>query len=184
MFEEKHKLYDYINSHLIDNAAVDFLEFGVYRGDSIKYWMSLNALDTSRFWGFDTFTGLPESWEKFSGKVEKGSFDTGGNSPDIVDNRVVFVKGLFQNTVPAFLERYEKRNQIIIHNDADLYSSTLYVLTQLNPILGKDAIVIFDEFYSLLHEFRALEDYCAAYSRTYRILAATQNYAQIAIRMN
>jgi hypothetical protein len=43
--------------------------------------------------------------------------------------------------------------------------------------------VIFDEFTCLLHEFRALEDYSAAYMRKYEVLCATGDNIQIAVQM-
>jgi hypothetical protein len=39
----------------------------------------------------------------------------------------------------------------VIHNDSDLYSSTLYALTMMDRIVPLDAIVIFDEFWDV-HE--------------------------------
>jgi O-methyltransferase len=73
--------------------------------------------------------------------------------------------------------------QLIIHNDSDLYSATLYVLTCANSIIVPGTVIIFDEFYSVMHEFRALEDYCASYMRSYEVIAATRNHVQIAIRV-
>ncbi len=64
-----------------------------------------------------------------------------------------------------------------------LYSSTLYVLTLANYIIVPGTIIIFDEFYSTMHEFRALDDYCISYMRSYEVIAATRNHGRIAIRM-
>jgi len=64
-----------------------------------------------------------------------------------------------------------------------LYSASLYVLTQIYRIAKLGTIIIFDEFPSLLHEFRALDDYCAAYMRNYGVLDSTQYDIQIAIQM-
>ena len=71
----------------------------------------------------------------------------------------------------------------MIHNDSDLYSATLYVLTRANDIILPGTIIIFDEFYSVMHEFRALEDYCSSYMRSYDVLAATRDHIQVAIRI-
>ena len=75
----------------------------------------------------------------------------------------------------------------MIHNDSDLYPSTLYVLSRCNDLIQPGTIIIFDEFSSVLHELRALEDYCSAYRRDYTVIGATKSpadyYAQVAIRM-
>ena len=72
---------------------------------------------------------------------------------------------------------------LIIHMDADLYSSTLFVLTYLSDYLP-GANVIFDEFDSAFDEFRALEDYCSAYRRSYEVLAVTDWCEHVAIRFD
>jgi hypothetical protein len=44
------------------------------------------------------------------------------------------------------------------------------------------SIVIFDEFSSVLHEFRAVEDYIDAFRREYEVLgAAGEYYEKVAI---
>jgi O-methyltransferase len=74
-----------------------------------------------------------------------------------------------------------------VNIDADLYSSTLFVLTQLHPIFKKGSILIFDEFSSVLHEFRAFEDYCVAYNVKFEVTASSRTtksyYAHVAIRI-
>jgi hypothetical protein len=49
-------------------------------------------------------------------------------------------------------------------------------------------VVVFDEFSSIMHEFRALEDYCSAYRRRYRVCAAsasaTDYFTQLAIELS
>ncbi len=41
-----------------------------------------------------------------------------------------FYQGLFQETLPPFLKDYSGDRPLVIHNDSDVYSSTLYVLTR------------------------------------------------------
>lgn len=176
-------MYDFINTAIVSNKPIQYLEFGVYKGESIDCFARLNSDRDSRFIGFDTFTGLPEDWIEFSRRVGRKTFDAGGELPKSDDARVSFVKGLFQNTLPLFLKEYKSTCQLIVHNDSDLYSATLYVLTCANHILASGTIIIFDEFYSVMHEHRALQDYCSSYMRSYEVIAATQDYKQIAIRM-
>jgi O-methyltransferase len=183
LFPKREQLYDHLMANVIKGQSVDYLEFGVYQGESIAYWASHEKNPESRFYGFDTFTGLPEAWKKFNGDRAEGVFDCGGATPQINDTRVKFVKGLFQDTLDDFLSGFDSRSQLILHNDSDLYSATLYVLTRCHDLLKPGAVVIFDEFSSVLNEFRALADYCSAYCRKYEVLGATNEYfGQVAIR--
>lgn len=182
-FENRFKMYDYLIGEVLSEAKISYLEFGVFQGESIRHVVGLNSHSDSQFVGFDTFTGLPEDWVALGRTVDAKTFDTQGEPPRIGDDRVTFVKGLFQDTLPGFLETFEPGGQLIIHNDADLYSSTLFVLTRAQAIIRPGTILIFDEFRSIMHEFRALEDFCSAYSRDYEVVAATQNFAKVAIRV-
>ena len=161
-FQHRSQLYEYLNNKVIGMEAVEFLEFGVFKGASIRQWISLNQHVDSRFYGFDSFEGLPERWE---GSFEKGYFSTGGKVPDIEDPRVIFIKGLFQDTLGPFLKDYKPRHRLIVHIDADLYASTLYVLATLNETIQSGSIVIFDEFGNVNDEFRACMDYIGAFRR-------------------
>jgi hypothetical protein len=182
-FDERTELYDYLQANVLGGGAIDYLEFGVFRGESIAYWSKINRAAESRFVGFDTFTGLPETWQKFSGDMSKDTFDCGGATPQIDDPRVSFVKGLFQDTLDNFLNGFRPRAPLVLHNDSDLYSATLYVLTRCHDLLTPGSIVVFDEFSSVLNEFKALGDYCSAYCRDYEVLGVTAAYfAQVAIR--
>lgn len=186
-FKSRNDMYKYLNNDILRNDRIDYLEFGVYKGTTIMNWLEINSCKDSRFYGFDTFTGLPEPWESFIDKMPVGHFDTKGIIPSIKDLRVSFIKGLFQDTLPVFLKTFVNRSRIVIHNDADLYSSTLFVLTKLNDIITTDTIIIFDEFSSILDEFRAFEDWCSSYIRDYEVIGVVVSsidyYSQIAIRI-
>jgi len=172
------KLHEYIHTQFIGSSPIDYLEFGVFHGASIRRWSQMNASPDSRFFGFDSFEGLPEKWNR---ATPKGTFNTHGVIPTIDDPRVHFVKGWFQESVPKFMLGYSAKNQIVIHNDSDLYSSTLFCLSQLNSVIKPGTILIFDEFGDLLHEFRAFLDYTQAYWRKYKALAATPNFWTFAL---
>lgn len=183
VFNNRYEMYDYINVEIIKDKKLQYLEFGVYEGESIKYFANINSNPASRFIGFDTFTGLPEDWIGLGRTVKRKEFNVEERIPQCDDDRVSFIKGMFQETLPDFMETYEPSEQLVINNDSDLYSSTLYVLTFANQIIRPGTIIIFDEFYSVMHEFRALKDYCSAYVRNYKVVAATNNYIQVAIKI-
>jgi hypothetical protein len=133
--------------------AIDYLEFGVHQGHSIFHFAGENKSSNSRFFGFDTFTGLPEDWNK---DFRRGHFDMAGKPPRTGDARVEFVVGSFQETLPKFVTNFKTDNPIIVHLDCDLYSSALYCLTKLDTALPPGTILIFDEFGDVQHEFRAV----------------------------
>jgi O-methyltransferase len=175
-------LYRYVSDRLIGSSdkAFDYLEFGVFEGASIAQWCALNQNAGSRFFGFDSFEGLPEDWH--SGK-RRGAFSTGGKVPEIADPRVSFVAGWFQESLRGFVASYRPQSQLVIHVDCDLYSSTLYCLTTLDPVISPGTLIVLDDFFDALHVYRALTDYCAAYIRQFKILARTHELGQAAILM-
>jgi O-methyltransferase len=182
-FGKRMELYDYLQTNFVRDRPVDYVEFGVYRGESIKYWSKINEHEQSRFYGFDTFTGLPEEWKKFCCDMPVGALDCGGEVPVVDDGRIQFIKGLYQDTLDTFLSQFSPRSQLVLHDDSDLYSSTLFVLTRCHSLLTPDAVIIFDDFSSVLNQFRAIKDYCAAYRRNYKVLGVAGDYlAHVAIQ--
>ncbi len=170
-FNSREQMYDYLNKELIGGGPIDYLEFGVYQGYTIKYWSTINANPNSRFYGFDSFEGLPEDWAGAFVRVPKGTFDTEGAIPECDDPRVAFHKGWFQNSLPVFLETFKVQNRLLIHCDADLYTSTLYVLCTLHSLLKPGTLIVFDEFSGATDEFRAFTDYTSSFLLKYRVVA-------------
>ena len=182
-YKDRYKLHEAVQKELdLIGSPVHYCEFGVANGDMIKFWASKNKHPKSTFVGFDSFEGLPEDWEA----KKAGHFDTEGNLPEIDDPRVTFVKGLFQDTVYNTLkERNFDHQRKIFHLDADLFSSTLYVLFQLHAFLEQGDILIFDEFSSYDHEFSAFEIFkkCAGREWKYEFVGAVNNFRQVAIQI-
>jgi hypothetical protein len=118
-----------------------WLEFGVFEGKSINY---ISSFTKDKVYGFDSFEGLPENW--VSG-LPKGTFNLNGKLPKVNPN-VVLIKGWFDKTLTPFIQEHilpKKKKISFLHLDADLYSSTRYVLDQLKYHLDDDCIVVFDE---------------------------------------
>ena len=88
------ELYDvFATENRLKKSAINYLEFGVGRGNSLRWWTENNINPKSVFWGFDTYEGLPEEY----GTYDVGTFSLHGNFPDISDSRIRFIKGLFQD---------------------------------------------------------------------------------------
>ena len=136
------------------DRPVAFVEFGVHEGASLRWFASRFTHPGARFWGLDTFTGLPEAW----GAMPAGTFDTQGRLPELGDARVRCLPGLFQETAPRLLDELAACTDLplLVHYDADLFASTLFALALVDR-LGRPSTAIFDEFTG--HETRALRNY-------------------------
>jgi hypothetical protein len=181
-FESRFALYAHLLASERLDAPIHYLEFGVFHGTSIRWWSEQVKDPNARFVGFDTFVGLPEAWAGLS----QGALTTRGQLPQIDDPRVSFEAGLFQDTLPGFLDRQRLDGRLVVNLDPDLYSSTLYVLTMLAPQLRPGDLLIFDEMGSVrepVTEFRAFLDFASAYRVGYRALAASPVYKVVAIRL-
>ena len=134
-----------------------YLEFGVFQGWSIKTIAEKFRHPEARFFGFDCFEGLPERWDPNN---DIGQFSTNGAPPILSDSRIKFIKGWFQDTVPEFLRSHILNGPVLVHYDADLYSSTLFLLTSLSNYLN-GYYFIFDEFFP--DEVNALREFALSY---------------------
>jgi O-methyltransferase len=187
LLEEFHGAADTGNAlgrDTVFNAAatgpIAYLEFGVADGETFGWWLKKLTHPAARFYGFDTFAGLPEDW----GIHKKGSFSNEGKIPAFDDDRCRLYKGLFQETLQPFLKTFANDQPKLILLDADLYSSTLFVLTTLAPFLNNGDILVFDEFDSPRHEFRALADFTQAYPQIHlKPVAAANNYTFVAFQV-
>ena len=108
------KIYDYVFNHY-SIQPLDYLEFGVYRGESIQWWLSKLSPNSNLF-GFDSFEGLPDDW--YYG-CPKGTFHV-GNEPPIIAPNLRFVKGWFEKSLVPFLAATSLKHQLILHMDASL----------------------------------------------------------------
>ncbi len=61
-YQKRFGLYEKIIKKEELKEPINYLEFGVASGASFNWWMTQNSHAASRFYGFDTFTGLPEDF--------------------------------------------------------------------------------------------------------------------------
>lgn len=182
VFKRKYNKRELLYEHVVkqcnlENEVVDYLEFGVSTGSSFKWWLQRLPNAQNKFYGFDTFEGLPEKW----GVFVKG--DMSSNIPIVNDDRATFFKGLFQDTLLNFIKTTyigKEKKRKIIHLDADIFSATLFVLTVLYPYLNSGDILFFDEFNVPKHEFLAFKTFTESYYMEFETLGAVNNYFQVA----
>jgi hypothetical protein len=96
--------------NIIDKKAL-VCEFGVYNGRSINTLSSM--LPNAVFFGFDSFTGLPETWE--GNDLDKGYFNRLG-IPPVVNGNVELRIGSFNDTIPIFIEEISQNVNNFIPN--------------------------------------------------------------------
>ena len=159
----------------------DYYEFGVFNGTSLiaayhafsfaynnvlercghvmtpqsRKWM-LDRWDRMKFWGFDSFDGLPEvKGVDIGGAFKGGDFRCGYDqvvknlkAADLDMSRINLRKGWFSETLtPEFVAGLNGRKAAVIHIDCDLYESTRDVFQNIGPLIDDGTIIIFDDWF-------------------------------------
>jgi Macrocin-O-methyltransferase (TylF) len=180
-FKGRHQLYRYVLSQIPDKPSGLFLEFGVYKGDSINRMAELRP--DIHWYGFDSFVGLPEAWTLGS---RKGAFSVGGKLPPVRPN-VTLVEGFFEDTLPQFAAHHGERKVAFIHVDCDLYSATKTIFDRLGDMLQAGCIIVFDEYFNYPDwqrgEYKAFAEYVGRTGRSFEYLAYVRAGGQVAVRL-
>ena len=172
--KSREKLYSAIHEKLNHESRVGFiiLEFGVAQGNGTKWWSRKTVNQEMEYIGFDTFTGLPQTWIR-RGVVyrEKGFFDQKNSLPSFPeDSRISFCVGMVQDNSDEIVRLMKKNGQKIILLDLDLYDPTLFVWKTIEPLLKKGDIVYFDEGFDSDGERRIIADYIFTQSSNWEYL--------------
>jgi hypothetical protein len=162
-------LFDVVGAE-IGEKEVTYLEFGVWKGDSVRHWAGLLKHPNSVLHGFDSFEGLPEAWNLASGRQ---AFSVGGAIPAINASRVRFFKGWFSETLKDY--QIPHRDVLFRTLDADIYSFTKTVLDALEPAITLGTFIYFDEFCDRMHELRAFEEFLQRTGAEFRVIAPIEH---------
>lgn len=164
-----------------------FIELGVASGKSINFIAALNSMQT--VYGFDSFEGNPEDWERDGGIVPKGTFGLKNLSqkPPVLGN-VKLIQGLFAESLPYFVEKYLKGEPIaFLHVDSDLYSSANTAFDILGAYIQPGTIIVFDEFYNYAgyekQEYRALMEFLERTGFQVEYIAFNAMFEGVAVRI-
>ena len=165
----------------INAAAKDglVLEFGVRFGTSIR---QIAALVDQEVHGFDSFEGLPEAWHN----LPKGSYSTKGVIPSVQENVILHI-GLFEETLPGFVEKFQDPIRFI-NIDCDIFSSTKTVLDFLAGQITHGTVIVFDEYIGNENwredEFKAFHEAVLKYGWKYECLFFSFMTKQVVVRIN
>lgn len=117
-----------------------FLEFGVFKGASIRYIAKKNP--NREVHGFDSFQGLPEQWAH----NPVGTFTTHGKLPKVPTN-VQLWQGYFEDSLPQWTKNHD-RTIAFLHIDCDLRSSTKTILDHLAKNIRHGTVIVFDDYFN------------------------------------
>jgi len=158
----------------IDEAIPgDFIETGVWRGGScilMRGVLAASGVTDRKVYAADSFEGFPPP-NPDAHQTDKTLSLILHRSPQLVigleevkqnfarynllDDQVVFVKGLFKDTLPAL----DAGPFALIRLDCDLYEPTVDALSALYPRLSSGGYVIIDD-YNWIRECRAAVTDC------------------------
>lgn len=159
-----------------NNIEGDYLEFGVFRGESFIYsyktlieeferYKRNNPsnlghpfmMQKIRFFAFDSFTGLPETNDSgipihWSGKNAMSSprnlFENNLRDAKIEMNDVIVSEGYYDKSLTAeFVTQNGLKKAAIINIDCDLYESTKEVLNYITPLIVDGTTLVFDDYF-------------------------------------
>jgi O-methyltransferase len=137
----------------------DYLEFGVFRGSTFVpayHFAQRNNLKGMRFYGFDSFAGLPA----IKGSDEGGEFTQGQyclsleQFKKLISERGVrlakidLVKGWYDEVLnDGTAKHLSLEKAALVFVDCDLYESTVPVLNFITDYLQSGTIIAFDDWY-------------------------------------
>lgn len=137
-----------------------FLEFGVFRGESINIFSKILKIKNLEIYGFDSFEGLEEDWN-MNEYNPTGTFSLNKKKPNVPHNANL-IQGKVQDTLDEFLNKNKEKKIIFSHMDMDTYTPTKFTLLKIKPFLTKGSILLFDQFYGYPnwqnHEFKAFKE--------------------------
>ena len=150
-----------------DGIPGDFIETGVWRGGACIFMRALVESDPDRrVWVCDSFEGLPPP-DPIRYPVDEGdrhhtfralavSLDEVQENfrrYDLLDERVVFLKGWFRDTLPGPVGQLA-----LLRLDGDMYGSTIEVLLALYDHVSPGGFIVVDD-YSLTGARTATDDF-------------------------
>lgn len=141
-----------------DAAHGDYLEFGVFYGSSLACMHEARGrlgLSSVRLFGFDSFEGFPDSADQEPGSTWfpgqcRSSLDLARaylRGQGVPDEAATLVKGWYSETLtPATRERLGINRASVLMIDCDLYSASRDALRFSAPLIGRAAVIYFDDW--------------------------------------
>ena len=138
----------------------DYYEFGLFKGYSfwhMQHQADRIGLESMRFFGFDSFRGLPEVtgvdatdeavFYRGQFACSKAQVIANLESKGVDWDRTVLVEGYFDRSLTWVIrQKYGMRPAAVALIDCDLYSSTRDVLRFLAPLIRTGTVLMMDDW--------------------------------------
>ncbi|HNQ74097.1 MAG TPA: TylF/MycF family methyltransferase [Verrucomicrobiota bacterium] len=163
-------LQQLVTTVLQENVPGDLIETGVWRGGSCIFMKAILAVHgeaTRRVFVADSFAGLPKpnaaQYPSDAGDehhvhdflaVSREQVEENFRKYGLLDERVVFLKGWFKDTLPVA----PIQQLALMRLDGDMYESTMDALVHLYPKLSAGGFCIIDD-YALAGCQKAVDDF-------------------------
>jgi hypothetical protein len=153
-----------------EEISGDYIETGVWRGGAcimMKGVLTAYGIRDRRVYCADTYAGLPRPDAKHPADrrdrlhtfrelaVSEETVRQNFAMYDLLDDQVVFLKGLFADTLPQL----SNNNFALMRLDGDMYGSTISALNNLYDRLSSRGFVIIDDYGALPHCSKAVHDF-------------------------
>jgi O-methyltransferase len=148
----------------------DYIETGVWRGGAcilVKGILAAYGVSDRKVYCADTFSGLPRPDAKFPADrrdrlyafselaVSEETVRRNFSAYDLLDENVVFLKGLFEDTLP----RLAHKAFALIRLDGDMYGSTMDALVNLYDRVSPSGFIVVDDYGALRNCAKAVHDF-------------------------
>lgn len=153
-----------------EDVPGDYIETGVWRGGAcilMKGVLAAHNVFDRLVYCADTFSGLPKPDPKFPADkrdrlhkfrelaVSEETVRSNFAAYDLLDDKVVFLKGLFENTLP----KLSNETFALIRLDGDMYGSTMSALVHLYDRVSPSGFVVIDDYGGLRNCAKAVHDF-------------------------
>lgn len=165
-----------------DGVDGDLMEAGVWRGGACIFMRAVLAayqVDNRKVFVADSFEGLPppdpEKWPVDRGDihfthdflaVSQAVVENNFRKYGLLDDRVVFLKGYFADTLPVA----PVSQLAVLRLDGDMYGSTMETLEHMYPKLARGGFCIIDD-YVMTGCKAAVDDYRSRHDITSEMIA-------------
>lgn len=165
-----HHLRHLVERTINENIRGDYIETGVWRGGACILMRGVLAaydIRDRRVYCADTFAGLPRPDPKFPADkrdrlhlfdelaVSEDTVRRNFAAYDLLDEQVIFLKGLFADTLP----KLSNDAFALIRLDGDMYGSTMDALVNLYDRLSPSGFVVIDDYGGLKNCAKAVHDF-------------------------